>query len=37
LGLDELAEMIRRIVREEVSDILEERGFYAEPTIKGGP
>jgi hypothetical protein len=32
-SLDELAEMIRRIVREEVSIILEERGFYAGPTI----
>lgn len=32
-SLDEMAEMIRRIVREEVSTILEERGFYAEPTI----
>ncbi len=33
LGADDLAEMIRRIVREEVSDLLEERGFYARPTI----
>lgn len=32
-SLDDLAEMIRQIVREEVSAILEERGFYAEPTI----
>ncbi len=33
LGADDLAEMIRRIVREEVSDLLEERGLYARPTI----
>ena len=33
LGADDLAEMIRRIVREEVSDLLEERGLYARATI----
>jgi len=32
-SLDDLADLIRRIVREEVSSVLEERGFYAEPTI----
>jgi hypothetical protein len=32
-SLDELADLIRQIVREEVSAILEERGFYSEPTI----
>jgi hypothetical protein len=32
-SLDDLAEMIRRIVREEVSAILEERGFYGGPTV----
>lgn len=32
-SLDELADLIRRIVREEMSSVLEERGFYAEPTV----
>jgi hypothetical protein len=31
--LDELVKLIRQVVREEVSAILDERGFYPEPTV----
>jgi len=33
LNLDELRELIRQIVREQLPAILEDLGFYTEPTV----